>query len=119
MENLPPLAPHHHQTEVRPAISKPSENKMTKRCLETNNATNTQVEEVWWTQFSTQWPASSLVPPCPAARFFIFFLATGISFFLSNYFIVDNQGGNGKSLDKPGEEEKEEIEEKSKRTTPS
>ena len=31
----------------------------------------------------------------------------------------DNQGGNGKSLDKPGEEEKDEIEDKSKRTTPS
>merc|ERR1712203_383362 len=41
LEILPPLAPHHHQTEV---------------------------EEDWWTQFSTQWLASSLVPPCPAAR---------------------------------------------------
>ena len=33
--------------------------------------------------------------------------------------LIDNQGGNGKSLDKPGEEEKEKMEEKSKRTTPS
>ena len=76
----------------------------------------TQVEEDWWTQFSTQWPASSLVPPCPAARHF---LPSNKHFFSSNYIIVDNQGGNGKSLDKPGEEEKDEIEEKSKRTTPS
>ena len=78
----------------------------------------TQVEEDWWTQFSTQWPASSLVPPCPAARFFIFFLA--FCFFTAYILLlIDNQGGNGKSLDKPGEEEKDEIEEKSKRTTPS
>ena len=33
--------------------------------------------------------------------------------------LIDNQGGTGKSLDKPGEEEKEKMEEKSDRTTPS
>ena len=82
-----------------------------------NNATRTQVEEDWWTQFSTQWPASSLEPPCLAARFFIFFLAVFPPATIS--LLIDNQGGNGKSLDKPGEKEKEEMEEKSKRTTPS
>ena len=115
MENLPPLA---LQMEVRPEISKPSENTLPGHMNFLNViVAHTQVEEVWWTQFSTQWPASSLVPPCPAARFFMFFLAFFPPATIS--LLIDNQGGNGKSLDKPGEEEKDEIEEKSKRTTPS
>jgi len=39
--------------------------------------------------------------------------------FIAGATLPGSQGGNGKSLDKPGEEEIDEIEEKSKRTTPS
>ena len=119
MEILPPQAPPHHQTGVSPVISKPSENKSTKRCLETNNATNTGGGGLVDTVLDT---VAGFIAGAtlPSSQVFYFLPSNWHLFFSpSNYFIVDNQGGNGKSLDKPGEEEKEEMEEKSKRTTPS
>ena len=99
-------------------MGKPSENKSTKRCLETNNATHTGGGGLVDTVLDT---VAGFIAGAtlPGSQVFYFLPSNWHLFFLSNYFIVDNQGGNGKSLDKPGEEEKDEIEEKSKRTTPS